>query len=449
MADTETEAQEQPTGMDQTSINTGPAIPVSLDKIESQIRELWRNVANAAYTRGSGAGQSVTMAQVLNLLVMSGSHDEANEYIGDTEKITGRHPCRVIAMVEDPKGADEPVQAWVSMYCQVPPAGGRQVCCEQVAIVSSGNALRQVPAAVLPLLISDLPVFLWWPSGAPFDDYIFRQLADSIDRLILDSSTFENPEGILSRIATMLRTNWAHIAGTDMNWGRLTYWREIIAGFFDPPTLRPYLDQINKVTIEYAMPAGSGPVNRAQAYMIAGWLASRLGWQPTDVAQRLVHSRDQLPPTVHLLLRGGKRTINVEIAPKAHKAVVSGNICSLRLEVFGAQGGTGQREACFEMSLAGDAAEPGTAWTNVEIAGIEPTNRNIHMDELSRADLLDQELEVYSHDHVYEEAMHMVGTFIRGYNAARNNEAPRKASQGEPMSAAQTPRMRPRGIPPR
>jgi len=128
---------------------------------------------------------------------------------------------------------------------------------------------------------------------------------------------------------------------------------------------------------------------------------------------------------------------------------VSGDICGIRLEVFGAQSGSGQREACFEVSLAGDDMEPGSAWTNVEIAGIEPTSRDIHMDGLSRADLLDQELEVYSHDQVYEEAMDMVAVFIRGYNAARNNEAPRKITTGEPMSAAQTPHVRPPGVPPR
>ncbi len=442
----------------QANIDTGPAISVPIEKIESQLNELWRDVAETAHSRDGSGSNSVTMAQVLNLIVHAESQDIANEYVGDTEKITGRHPCRVLAIVEDPRGADTPVQAWVSMFCQIPPAGGRQVCCEQVMIVSGGESLRQIPAAVLPLLLSDLPAFLWWPHGSPFDDYVFRQLADSLDRLIVDSATFETPEGALQRMATRLKNTWPHISGTDMNWGRITHWREIVAGFFDAPDLRPYLDNIGRVTIEYALSSKGGPVNRAQALMVAGWLASRLGWHPADNVYKLMHSPDQLPPVATLSLRSGKRPITIVLKPNSRKSDIPGDICMVRLEVISqdgeaeqlAQDAEGKREACFEVAFHEDSEEAGSAWTSVAVEGVPPTTRNIQMESLARSDLLDRELEVYSRDRVYEEAMDMVAAFIRGGVTTPETEGPRKSTTGEPISAqSHTSRTRPPGVPPK
>ncbi|HYP19389.1 MAG TPA: glucose-6-phosphate dehydrogenase assembly protein OpcA, partial [Chloroflexia bacterium] len=346
---------------------------------------------------------------------------------------------------------DMPVQGLVSMFCQIPPAGGRQVCCEQVTIASGSNALRQLPAAVLPLLLSDLPVFLWWPHGSPFDDYVFRQLADSLNRLIVDSATFDNPEGTLSRISSVLKSNWPRLASTDMNWGRLTTWRELIAGFFDGPALRPYLERLSRVTIEYSLPGKGRAVNRGQALMLAGWLASRLGWQPTDNVYRLVHADDQLPPIVHLSLKSGKRPVEIYLRPTVRQAEVPGSLCKVRLVVAaaGPAGQQGEVQASFEVALCNEPSDPGDAWTEVQVEGIAPTKRNIHLDTLSRADLLDIELEVYSRDRVYEETMNMVAMFIKGVSSGRDTDGPRRLISGEAISSAQpqNPQRRPPGSP--
>ena len=50
----------------------------------------------------------------------------ANSYMRDVDAITGSHPARVITILTDPTEDQMPVQAWVSIHCQVPPAGGRQ-----------------------------------------------------------------------------------------------------------------------------------------------------------------------------------------------------------------------------------------------------------------------------------------------------------------------------------
>jgi glucose-6-phosphate dehydrogenase assembly protein OpcA len=424
------------------TIDTGAPVPVSIDYVGLQLSELWRDVAEAAQAKGGV--QAVTMAQVLNLIARAGSYDAANSYRNDIAGITGRHPARVIATVADQSEGDMPVQAWVSIHCELPPGGGRQVCAEQVTVAAGGESVRQIPAAVIPLLIPDLPVFLWWPQGSPFDDYLFRNLAPNLNRLIVDSATFENPEGVTAKMPALMRSNWPKIAMTDMNWGRLTRWREMVASFFDGPTLRPYLDQIDTVTIDFAL-SQRGGINRVQPMLLAGWLASRLHWQPTEQAYQLASSDGQRPSAAVLKLRFGKRPITIKLNPGPYTSDVPGDIHRVRLEVH-PQGG-GKVQAAFEVTLVDEPDQ--CAATIAEVQGAEPVKRNIQLERPERSALLDDELEVFSHDAVYEEALDVVSAFIRGAPVApKQDQGPRKITTGEPISAG-AQRTKPPGERPR
>lgn len=421
------------------TIDTGTPVPVSVDQVENEFIDLWREVAETAQAKGGV--RAVTTAQVLNLVIHAQSSSAANDYIRDVDFITGRHPCRVITAVADAAEDGVPVQAWVSIHCQLPPSGGRQVCCEQVSVVAGGGSVRQIPAAIIPLLISDLPVFLWWPQGTPFDDYLFRNLVDSMNRLIIDSSTFENPEGTLASLPARLRSNWPHIAMTDMNWARLTRWRELVAQFFDGPVLLPYLDRIDRVIIDFSLSERGGPVNRAQALMMAGWLASRLGWEPADNVYDLARADGNKPASARLSLRSGKRFITIMLNAGEVKAETPGDICGIRLEAPGTDP-RDKPEAVFEVAISDDED---CAWASVDIEGAEPTRRNLQLETPTRAELLDQELEIFSRDKVYEEALDMVSAFIKGTKKPREQEGPRRIPTGEPVSAGSHlhPRTRP------
>ena len=125
---------------DPGTLDSGAAIPVAVEYVDAQLNELWRDVAEAAQAKGGT--QAVTTAQVLNLIVRATSYKSANGYVEAIERITGRHPCRVLVATTDPEETAIPVQAWVSIHCQLPPTGGRQVCCEQVTIVAGGESTR-------------------------------------------------------------------------------------------------------------------------------------------------------------------------------------------------------------------------------------------------------------------------------------------------------------------
>ena len=432
-------AQNQAAGVD-----TGAPVPVAMEYVEAQLMELWRDVAEAA--QASGGAHTVTTAQVLNLIVHAESYQQANSFLPPIDRITALHPCRVIVAITDPAEGEMPVQAWVSIHCQVPPSGGRQACSEQVSVAAGGASARQLPAAIIPLLISSLPVFLWWPLGDPFDDYIFRNLADSLNRLIVDSSTFENPEGTMAKIANQARGQWPKIMISDMNWGRITTWREMVAGFFDSPAQRPYLDEIAGVTIKYAITPGSregrhGPVNRSQALLVAGWFASRLGWEFAENVYQLIHTEASPVPKAHLTMRARKHPISIDIEPVMADAAVPGDIIGITLEAPGDE--PGKPNATFAVTL-NDTRD--ACVVAVSVIGLEPTSLTSHLQPIDTGDLLNQELEMYSHDTVYEDALAVVGRIIRGArHTTRSTEISHRAPSGEPISAAQGQRQSSKG----
>src|SRR5437763_477369 len=119
---------------------------------------------------------------------------------------------------------------------------------------------------------------------------------DAIDALLglaqvvlVDSVDEPETEEALHRPVELSRRAYV----VDLAWLRSTPWRERIAATFDPPVRRPDLERISGVAIRHH------PDSLAAGLLLVGWLASRLGWQPTKMMTRRadifgnVHDRKQ------------------------------------------------------------------------------------------------------------------------------------------------------------
>jgi glucose-6-phosphate dehydrogenase assembly protein OpcA len=162
----------------------------------------------------------------------------------------------------------------VRLHCEAPESGRDPVCCEQIVLTASGPAAaRRLPGAVLPLLVTDVPSFLYWSKGNPFRSPILKDLAPAIDRLIVDSFTFAAPDLDLGDVATAIDNPRFLPIISDLSWARLAVWRYQTAQIFDPANMRPYLKRVRRARLRYY--AGT-PI---LAWIFGGWLASRLGWK--------------------------------------------------------------------------------------------------------------------------------------------------------------------------
>jgi glucose-6-phosphate dehydrogenase assembly protein OpcA len=88
--------------------------------------------------------------------------------------------------------------------------------------------------------------------------------------VLLDSDELNEPHAGLARAAGLVRSTYV----VDLAWLRTTAWRERLAASFDPPGRLARLRDLNAVSIRHA------PGSAASGLLLAGWLASRLGWDP-------------------------------------------------------------------------------------------------------------------------------------------------------------------------
>jgi glucose-6-phosphate dehydrogenase assembly protein OpcA len=272
--------------------------------IERELADLWRAEADALKQAGAGE-TSLARILLLTLAVYSPNPVLAQAAREVAVAINPRQPARAIIMeVLGPNGAREPLlDAWVTLHCTRPSGGHQQVCGEQITLEAPLEAVRSLPGAVLPLLLTNVPSFLWWQAGSPFGHPVLKELAPALDRLIVDSITFEAPERDLAALAGATADPRFHCVTSDLSWARLGPWRYQTAQTFDAPALRPYLYRLQRVRISYY--EGTPTL----AWLFAGWLASRLGWKPVR------RERDGDGETVHCA--GGQR-IALEVTPPMH-----------------------------------------------------------------------------------------------------------------------------------
>src|SRR5437016_3132682 len=128
---------------------SGSAIDVAA--IERELTSLWQQASEHE-------DHGVIRSSILNLLVYAPDSSEEGLVNDILTGLTAGHPCRAVLMITDPSAEEAKLEAQVTSRCTLPTANSKQVCCEQVTINAAGSAVQEVPSAVAPLLLSDLPV---------------------------------------------------------------------------------------------------------------------------------------------------------------------------------------------------------------------------------------------------------------------------------------------------
>jgi hypothetical protein len=165
------------------------------------------------------------------------------------------HPSRTILLVPDPDAERDAIDASVSVYCF--PSEARQICSEVVELHLCGSRMESPASVIEPLLISDLPVFSRWRGRPPFGTQVLEQMVRVVDRLIVDSSEWEDLSGDYGELAKQFDLT----AVSDIAFRRSLRWRALLA------ELWPSIADVKKLAV-------TGP--KADALLLAGWLRSRL-----------------------------------------------------------------------------------------------------------------------------------------------------------------------------
>ncbi len=212
---------------------------------------------------------------VMTLVAVAGnSADEARAQRASIA-IAAHHPHMAIVLCEEVNVRTGRIDASIGTH-ELTLSSTVHAQCEVVSLHVRGAAGEHLAALVDPLLLSGVPVYLWWLDTPPFRT---RELLDAVricDALVVDSARFDRPYESFLGLADLALGVHRQLGVADLQWARLEAWREAIAEFFEPKERRSYMAGIAEVGIDYV---GKGRGNRIAAAMLIGWLASALDWK--------------------------------------------------------------------------------------------------------------------------------------------------------------------------
>ena len=360
------------------------------DSVSALEREL------ARLRRSSGAhakehGVPVARASVLNLVVFATREIHARRAAATIDQLATRHPSRAIVIVADREPGGGPPE--LEMHCHLShPDGAQQVSYEQILIRARGAADRRLVSAVIPLLLPDLPVFLWWTETPPLDLPFFDDLLRLANRLIVDSGDFARPDRTLPRLHAVARAGDRRYGVTDFNWTRITPWRELVMQFFDVPAWRPFLDTITGIRVGFAVDADGREIHPSQALLFIAWLASRLGWTAIESL-----APSEAGGLLFAMRRPDGQEIPVRVRPRFIRGLSEGDLSGLRI-----QSEDGGRHAEFVVKRS-EATTHATAL--VTVGGRGMSERIVPLGRPGVSELLGEELTIARSDSIYEDAL--------------------------------------------
>ena len=249
--------------------------PVSLDPdaIEHELSEMWARRGSQDAGEDSGAAR-ITLGNVLWL----GSSRHVPRIRAAFAKLVTRFPCRLFLLEYLPHKEGPSVDAFINAHCFLTPGMQREVCCEEIHLRFGSKGVPLVEGAVLPLLVPDVKTCLWWFTSTP-DRYeqASEGLAQLADVVIREAAYLPDPAEGLRAMAQGPREV------LDLAWVRTTHLREQLALLFDDPREGARLANIDRLELRWAGERDD-PNGVVPASLLAGWLASRLGWKPAKEA---------------------------------------------------------------------------------------------------------------------------------------------------------------------
>lgn len=205
----------------------------------------------AELVRARRQAGSPAMGMVMTLVVLA-EDEHMDEALEAARLASKEHPARVISVrIGDGRGRAR-VDAEVFV-------GSHGWSGEVARITLTGKVTKHADSVVLPLLLPDSPVVVWWATNAPADPGA-DPLGQLAQRRITDAAAVAR-----GRAKAMLEQCRAYSPGnTDLAWTRVTHWRGLLAAALDQ---HPAKVTAASVTAERTSPS---------ADLLAAWLADRL-----------------------------------------------------------------------------------------------------------------------------------------------------------------------------
>ncbi|MFG2466417.1 glucose-6-phosphate dehydrogenase assembly protein OpcA [Streptomyces canus] len=210
---------------------------------------------NKALVKGRRAIGTPAVGMVLTLVIVT---DEENAYdaLKAANDASREHPSRTLVVIKRvSRSPRDRTQSRLDAEVRVGADAGTG---ETVVLRLYGEVVDHAQSVVLPLLLPDAPVVVWWPVDAPLDP-AGDPLGALAQRRVTDTYSSEQPVRELTARAETYTPG-----DTDLSWTRITPWRSMLAAALDQVTC-----EVDAVEVE-------GEEFNPSCELLAMWLADRL-----------------------------------------------------------------------------------------------------------------------------------------------------------------------------
>jgi glucose-6-phosphate dehydrogenase assembly protein OpcA len=247
------------------------AFPAQPEKILKELSRVWTSLGKEEKELGK---PTVLRACAMTLIIATDDEDEDGFTASQTLiELMHEHPSRGIVLRVFQK-AEKGLEARVLAQCWKPFGKAQQICCEQIEITASPDSWSDIGPTVSGIMAADLPVVLWSRQKTALSASVTHQQKAGLAavmqfarKIIVDTLSSD----LDSALYTLKGWYGEGRIIADLEWTRLTPWREALANAFDDTTLQSKVSNYRTVDVTYI-----GDNLTASVLYMGGWLASTL-----------------------------------------------------------------------------------------------------------------------------------------------------------------------------
>jgi glucose-6-phosphate dehydrogenase assembly protein OpcA len=357
--------------------------------IDRELRALWEY--RAAQSPGGPNDLSELRTSTVNLIAVADTSTSASRLEQAILQLHEFAPARALVLNITRPSERQDFDVEVSIRELQSERGRIATRFEVVRVSAESSQATSLASIANPLLLPELPTFLFWPGTSLVESPLFAELTSISDRLIIDSAALANPAPNFRELARIIGSPRAPVV-SDFAWRRLTPWRSLLAQFFDNPEALSELDRLDEVELVGRIAGVDGQSGFSASLLLAGWLASNLDWRTPG---SMVRTGDGWRVTLRAGAAPEEREILLRLRQKA-LVRYSGRILSVAMRSEGS--GT---PATFSVERVSEAM----VQTYSEYAGLSPARRGVPASVFADEDLLSKELASLARDSIYESAL--------------------------------------------
>lgn len=228
-----------------------------------KVQDLTHKMESAQQTLGK------VKPNLFNLIIFSDEEWRTAYFKTLVETILINVPCRIFFVQISPDNHYEVLEESFQKDNTTTP-------CDFFTIKGNPESLTRIPSVIMPLLLSDRPLYLLWGENPFSENVLLPQFQQYADRIIVVSDCCKGIQAFANDLITYSEKINSEMI--DINWAMLGGWRDIIAELFDNECQLKALEFAKHVEITYNSRADNLKFPYIRATFMQGWIASQLQW---------------------------------------------------------------------------------------------------------------------------------------------------------------------------